>query len=369
MKKRQYFKRQLWAVFILCLSMLTAGCNKTPTDSTTYGKYEAEFIGTFDVKIKVLGYSESEAQFTRISGAVYDKMQDLNKLFDIYHDYEGIPNLKTINDNAGILPVKVDPQIIEMILFAKDAYAKTDGLTNIAMGAVLKPWHDYRTAGIASPEDAALPPMKELVEAAKHTNIDDVMIDEVNSTVYLADSKMSLDVGAIAKGYAAQKAGEAAVAAGFAAGLVDAGGNVVVIGSPKDGVRNRWGIGIQDPEKSVEGVANILDTIYLTNKAVVSSGDYERFYMVEGKAYNHIISPETLMPADRYKAVTIIHESSTVADYLSTAIFIAPYEEGLMMAKAHGAEVIWVYPDGRIEATDGYKKISRMFSGYSATDQ
>lgn len=369
MKRRICHKKQLWAAIIISLSMLAAGCNKKLDTPVTYGKYEAEFIGTFDVKIQVVGYSESEAQFTKASGAIYDKMHDLNKLFDIYHDYEGVPNLKTINDNAGIQPVKVDPQIIDLLLFAKDAYAKTDGLTNVAMGAVLKLWHDYRTEGIVSPEDAKLPPMEDLIEAAKHTNIDDIIIDEANSTVYLADSQMSLDVGAIAKGYAAEKARDAAVLAEFEAGLVDAGGNVVAVGMPRDGIRARWGIGIQDPEKSVDGVANILDTIYLTDKAVVSSGDYQRFYMVDGKAYNHIISPKTLMPADWYKAVTIVHESSAVADYLSTAIFIAPYEEGLAMAKAHGAEVIWVYPDGRTEATDGYKQISRMFSGYSATDK
>lgn len=369
MKKKACHKRQLCTAIMLCLSMLAAGCSKKPSVTVVYGKYEAEFIGTFDVKIQIVGYAESEAQFTKVSGAIYDRMQDSNKLFDIYHDYENISNLKTINDNAGIRPVKVDPQIIELLLFAKDAYEKTGGLTNVAMGAVLKPWHDYRTAGMASPEDAKLPPMEDLTEAVKHTNIDDVIIDEANSTVYLADPQMSLDVGAIAKGYAAEKAADAAILAGFEAGLVDAGGNVVAVGMPKDGVRVRWGIGIQDPVKSVEGVANILDTIYLNDKAVVSSGDYQRYYIVDGKAYNHIISPITLMPADRYKAVTIVHESSAVADYLSTAIFIASYEEGLAMAKAHGAEVIWVYPDGRTEATDGYQQISQMFSGYSATDQ
>lgn len=369
MKRRVCNKKQLWAAIILSLSMLATGCNKKPDATVTYGKYEAEFIGTFDVKIQVVGYSESEAQFTKASGAIYDKMQELNKLFDIYHDYEGISNLKTINDNAGIQPVKVDPQIIDLLLFAKNAYVQTDGLINVAMGAVLKPWHDYRTEGIVSPADAKLPPVEELTEAAKHTNIDDVIIDEDDSTVYLADSQMSLDVGGIAKGYAAEKAKDAAVLAGLEAGLIDAGGNVVAVGMPKDGVRARWGIGIQDPERLVEGVANILDTIYLIDKAVVSSGDYQRFYMVDGKAYNHIISPKTLMPADRYKAVTIVHESSATADYLSTAIFIASYEEGLAMAKAHDAEVIWVYPDGRIEATDGYQQISRMFSGYTATDK
>lgn len=370
-------------IAFFCIAM--AGCGNTPEKSQdttpseakgdvsskddTYGKYEAEFIGTFDVKTQIVGYSKSEDTFKEASTAVHKKMEELNNLFDIYNDYDGISNLKTINDNAGVKSVTVDPQIIDLLKISKEAYQKTDGLTNVAMGAVLRIWHDYRIEGIDSPEDAKLPPLEALKEATEHTNIDDVIIDEENNTVYLADSKMSLDVGAIAKGYAAEKAKDAAVLAGFESGIVDPGGNVVAVGEPKDGVRQRWGIGIQDPKKTVDGVSNILDTVYLNNMAVVTSGAYQRFYEVEGMSYNHIIDPGTLYPAERFAAVTVIHESSTEAELLSTAIFIAPYEKGLEIAETYGAEVIWVYPDGETKATKGYKKISKMYSGYSATDQ
>lgn len=356
---------------VLCLVM--TGCSSTPKpvqkNSSDYGKYEAEFIGTFDVKTQILGYAKSEETFQEASKVVHDKMEELNNLFDIYNDYEGIANLKTINDNAGVKPVQVDEQIIDLLKISKEAHQKTDGLTNVAMGAVLRIWHDFRVEGIASPERAKLPPMEELKEATKHINIDDVIIDDKNNTVYLADPKMSLDVGAIAKGYAAEKAKDAAVAAGFESGIVDPGGNVVAVGEPKDGTRQRWGIGIQDPKMTVDGVSNILDTVFINDMAVVTSGDYQRFYEVDGKSYNHIVDPETLYPADKYAAVTVVAKNSTEADYLSTAIFISSYEKGLEIAEANGVEVIWIYQDGRTEATKGYKAISKMYSGYSATDK
>lgn len=371
-KANQYLKKKSIIAGIMILCAVLTGCSNTPEKAAKnngYEKYEAEFIGTFDVKTQVVGYSKGESEFQQISKVIHDKMEELNNLFDIYNDYEGIANLKTVNDNAGIKPVKVDSQIIDLLTISKDAYQQTDGLTNVAMGAVLRIWHDYRVAGIDAPEDAKLPPMADLKEAAKHTNIDDVIIDEKNSTVYLADPKMSLDVGAIAKGYAAEKAKDAAVAAGFESGIVDPGGNVVAVGEPKDGRRKRWGIGIQDPQKTVAGVSNILDTVYINDMAVVTSGDYQRFYKVKGKSYNHIIDPDTLYPGNQYAAVTVIAKSSTEADYLSTAIFIASYEKGLEIAKAYGVEVIWIYPDGEMKATKGYQQISKMYSDYSATDK
>ncbi len=363
-------KKIISVVLALCFWLSGCGEIQSNTDlmAESYEKYEAEFIGTFDVKVQVIGYSESEEKFTAGSTAVYDEMKELNKLFDIYNDYEGVVNIKTINDNAGIQPVEVDQRIIDLLLFSQEAYEKTEGRTNVAMGAVLKIWHQYRTEGKSFPQEAKLPSKEELAAANEHTKIEEMVIDEKNQTVYLSDPLMSLDVGAVAKGFAAQLAKEAAVLAGFHSGVINAGGNILTVGKPLDGVRARWGIGIQDPKKTVDGVTNVLDTVYLNDMVVVTSGDYQRYYEVDGKSYHHIIDSSTLFPADNFASVSVIHENSAVADYLSTAIFIATYEEGLEMAKAHEAEVLWVYQDGHTEATEGYQKISKLYGGYSATD-
>jgi hypothetical protein len=204
----------------------------------------------------------------------------------------------------------------------------------------------------------------------KDADINKVIIDVENSTVYLEDPKMSLDVGSVAKGFATEIAAEEIEAAGLKSGIISAGGNVRVIGKPLDGVRDRWGIGIQDPSKAViSDEDNTLDIVFLNNESVVSSGDYERFYVVDGKKYHHIIDPETLMPGTYYKQVTIVTQHSGAADMLSTGVFLLPFEESRKLVESlDGVEALWVMPDGKIEATDGLKKMLHSL-GASSTDK
>ena len=126
---------------------------------------------------------------------IYDNLEEYHQLYDIYNDYKEINNLKTINDNAGIKPVQVDQRIIDLLTFSKDVYNKTNGKVNIAFGAVLQLWHDYRTEGVDNPEEAQLPPMDELIAASEHTNIEDLIINQEAGTVYIKDPDMRLDVG------------------------------------------------------------------------------------------------------------------------------------------------------------------------------
>ena len=161
-------------------------------------KYQSEFLMLFDTVTRIVGYSESKEEFKEYSQIIHDDLKEYHQLYDIYNDYEGVNNIKTINDNAGIKPVKVDKRIIELLKFSKELYEKTNGKTNIAFGSVLKIWHKYRNEGIEDPENASLPTDEELKIANEHTNIEDMIIDEENSTVFLKDPLMSLDVCAIA---------------------------------------------------------------------------------------------------------------------------------------------------------------------------
>ena len=278
-------------------------------------------------------------------------------MYDIYNNYDGINNIKTINDNAGKQPVKVTQEIIDLVLVSKKWHELTGGKVNIAMGSVLKLWHEYRQEGWDDPENAKLPPKDDLVEAAKHTDIEKVIVDEEESTVYLSDTKMSLDVGAVAKGFATELVAREITEKGFDSGMISSGGNIRAIGKPLDGVRERWGVGIQDPSKSIVSEDNLLDVIYITDSAVASSGDYQRYYVVDGMKYHHIIDPETLMPADYYRAVTVMAEDAGLADFMSTALFLLPYEDSLSLAKSVNVEAIWVFPDGEVKATEGMKSI------------
>lgn len=359
----------LMLVLLLIINVLTGCQNVNGSKYSQYTKYNDTFFDAFDTVTQFIAYTKSEEEFRTYFDMLQTRFMELHRLYDIYSDYEGINNIKTINDNAGKNPVKVDKDIINLILFAKDWEKHTKGQTNIAMGAVLRIWHDYREEGRADPENAKLPPMDILQEAAKHTDIDKVIVDTKNSTVFLADEKMSLDVGAVAKGYATELAAQELMAAGLGSGMISAGGNVRIIGKPLDGIRERWGIGIQNPDKSIvaDDQSNLLDVIFINNASVVSSGDYERYYIVGDKRYHHLIDPETLMPGEFYRAVTIVTEDSGVADALSTAIFLMPYEVSRALVESlDGVEAVWVMKDGSVEATEGMQRIMKSHGATGA---
>ncbi len=344
-------------VSIILVASLLSGCQMGQKE---YVRYDDNFFGTFDTIVQIIGYTKTEDEFDSYVEKINSRFQELHKLYDIYSNYEGINNVKTINDNAGIEPVKVDKQVIDLIKFSKDWYNRTGGKINIAMGAVLKIWHEYREEAERDPANAKIPSMEELSEASEHIDIDKVIIDEEKGTVYLEDEKMSLNVGVVAKGYAVEVVTKEVIEDGFVSGIIDAGGNARIIGKPLDYVREKWGIGIQNPNESIVSDKGVLDVVFVDNASVVTSGDYQRYYVVGDKRMHHIIDPKTLMPGDYYRAVTIITEDSGVADFLSTTVFLTPYEEGrALIDSLEGVEAIWIMPDGTLKATDGAKKIMK----------
>lgn len=360
MGKSESILRHLSLLVIISLvGVAISGCQVLSGDNLEDQRvrYSNSFFDTFDTVVTVVGYTKTESEFEGYYEEIYERFVELHRMYDIYNNYDGVNNIKTINDNAGKQPVKVSQEIIDLILFAKKWHELTGGKVNIAMGSVLKLWHEYRQEGWDDPENAKLPPKDDLVEAAKHTDIEKVIVDEEESTVYLSDTKMSLDVGAVAKGFATELVAREIAEKGFDSGMISSGGNIRAIGKPLDGVRERWGVGIQDPSKSIVSEDNLLDVIYITDSAVASSGDYQRYYVVDGMKYHHIIDPETLMPADYYRAVTVMAEDAGIADFMSTALFLLPYEDSLSLAKSVHVEAIWVFPDGEVKATEGMKSI------------
>jgi thiamine biosynthesis lipoprotein len=361
MKKKTGLKALSLLIILAILSgALLAGCGV----DTGYAKYSGTFFGTFDTVVKVVGYARDQAEFDGYFAYVQTRFEALNRLFDIYNDYEGIVNLKTVNDNAGKAPVAVDPAILDLVAFGKEWAEKTPGVTDIAMGAVLSIWHVYRRNGQDDPAAAALPPMDDLREAAKHTDIEQVVVDREAGTIFLADPDMSLDVGAIAKGYATELVTHEVQAMGFVSGIISSGGNVRTFGKPLDGVREKWGVGIQDPAESpLVPDGGVLDTVYVRDLSVVTSGDYQRFYTVDGTQYNHIIDPSTLMPATNFHAVTVLCEDSGVADFLSTTLFILSYDDGLALIESLGYDALWVMPDLSLRETPGFKAVMKDLGG------
>lgn len=317
-------------------------------------RYEAEFMMLFDTVTRIVGFANDKEEFTEYATIIRNNLNEYHQLYDIYNDYEGVNNIKTINDNAGIKPVKVDKRIIDLIKFSMNLYEKTNGQTNIAFGAVLQIWHEYRTEGIEDPVNAALPSEEELRNAAMHTNIEDIIIDDELSTVFLKDPMMSLDVGAIAKGYATEEVSKIVRDSGMTSGLLSVGGNIRAINNNII-TKEPWNVGVQDPN-SQHG--EFLQLVKLDDKSLVTSGNYERYYTVDGEKYNHIVDPDTLFPSRHFASVSIICEDSGVADSLSTAVFSMPFEEGIELINSiPDTEAMWIFNDETVKYSDNFEAL------------
>jgi thiamine biosynthesis lipoprotein len=354
-------------LIIISLLILISACSNE--NNSGYTKYSYEFLGTFDTVIQIMGYAKNTDEFEVMAEICKDRFIELNKLYDIYHDYDGINNIKSINDNAGIKPVEVQQEIIDLLVFSKEWHGKTNGKCNIAMGSVLSIWHDYRDKGINSPEKAEIPPLEMLKEAMKFTDINKVIINDDNNSVYLEEKNMRLDVGAIAKGYATEIVANELINKGYTSFIISSGGNVRTVGEPMDRSRKKWGIGIQDPDGNPNDPNEpSLDILYINDQSLVTSGDYQRQYEVDGKMYHHLIDPDTLMPAEYFRSVSIVANDSGIADFMSTTIFLTPYEEGRRLLETLGIDAVWVMKDGTVQATDNARKVMKYMGGASNND-
>ncbi len=324
---------------MLSTAWLTVGCSLEPQKYTEYS------FDYFDTVTAITGYAESQAEFDEVVSDILAELGRYHRLFTIYHRYEGMENLCTVNElvDGAHRTVTVERPIIDLLLYAKDMYRLTDGRVNIAMGRVLSVWHDYRTVGMSNPEAAQIPSMDKLTEAAKHTDIECLVIDEEASTVTIIDPEMTLDVGAVAKGYAVELVARSLEAKGISGYVLNVGGNVRTVGAKADGAP--WMVGIENPQDSEE--EPYVAYMALAGQSLVTSGSYQRYYVVNGKRYHHIIHPDTLMPSDAYLSVSIIAPSSADGDVLSTALFCMTLEEGLALIDSlDGVEAHWVLADG-----------------------
>ncbi len=191
--------------------------------------------------------------------------------------------------------------------------------------------------------------MAELEAANEHTSIDALVIDDEANTVQITDPLASLDVGAVAKGYAVQRVCDE-MPSGL---LVSVGGNVCATGPrPTDG--SDWIVGVQDPDG---GVNDYLLTVGLGTGSIVSSGDYQRYYTVDGVRYSHIIDPATLFPPTYWRAVSIVCDDSGEGDALSTALFCMTQEEGQAVLDEFGAVAVWIAQDGSLVYSEGFEDL------------
>lgn len=313
------------------------------------------YFSYFDTASYIYSFAgDSPELFDKRCAAASEILNEYHRLFDIYHEYSGINNLCTVNRLAGGDPVKVDKRLIEFLKYAKELYSLTDGEMNIMLGSVLKIWHEARTLALDSPEQAEVPTLEELQDAYRHTDISLLEIDEEAGTVRITDPEASIDVGALGKGYATEMVARFLEQEGAYSYVLNIGGNIRTVGSRPDGTG--WSTGIKDPDDPQGALARKLN---LKDTACVTSGNYERFYSVDGVRYHHIIDKDTLFPAENYASVTVITPDSSLADALSTALFCMTVEEGKALAEKLGnVEVLWIMDNGEQIATPGLESIT-----------
>lgn len=365
-------KKLVLSLLSLSMMMIMTGCSK---------KYELMnhyITGPFDTITTYMSYASSEDEFNEQCDYIEEQLNYYDQLFDKYNTYNGMNNLKTINDNAGKKAIEVDQPLIDLLNLSIERNQKISSKVNIAFGSVINIWHDYREEAESHDGVGTVPSDEELEKANQHTSIDSIEIDEKKKTVYINDALVSIDVGATAKGYAIELIKDGLIEMGVDNFLLSGGGNVASHGQRKiqkegefylDDCADKFCVGIESPQDgNYAASADDPDSeneavLVVQGESIVTSGDYQRFYQdVNGVRYHHLIDPETLYPAVHFRSVSIITEDSGLADFLSSAVFLMEYEEGLKLVNSlDGVEAIWLLEDGKIRMSDGLKDNDNIY--------
>lgn len=334
--------KQLILCILLCIPIFS-GCSK---QTPTYEKYSMSSTELgFDTVISFIAYTENEEIFQRYASKLKELFLYYDQLFSKYDTYSNVNNIKTINDHAGKQPVKVEQDLIDMLLEAKTYGTLSNYEFDITMGAVLNIWHTYREN--AENGQVLIPTQEELTQAHTYTGWKHIQIDEKAKTVYIDNPNTQLDVGGVAKGYAVEKIAQKLEEMGCKHAIINGGGNIRIIGNKPE--TTYWSVGIQIPEYATNSTKSLLSVKIDASASFVTSGDYQRFYTYENQIMHHIIDPSTLQPARHCRSVTVISEDSGIADMLSTALFTLSHKDGqalldqLKETKGIQAGAIWVY--------------------------
>lgn len=300
------------------------------------------------VTITVVSDSEKKAEI-----AINEALSEIEKIGDLLNFFSDKSEIAEINKNAGVRPVKVSPETLEIL--DKTTYASeiTSGAFDITIGPVISLWDFHKKI---KPEDKAI---KERLSLVSYKGI---ILDKAASSAYLNTKGMVIDPGGIAKGYAADKAVDMLKKSGIESGVVSIAGDIKAFGLKPDG--RPWKIGIKNPRptplysplgKGGKGGSEIMATIELSDKAISTSGDYERYFIIEGSRYHHILNPKTGYPASECQSVSVIAKDGAATDSFSTGVFILGYEKGLRLLENMGFDGIIVDKDGKIHITSNLR--------------
>ncbi|MDD4237280.1 MAG: FAD:protein FMN transferase [Desulfotomaculaceae bacterium] len=297
-----------------------------------------------DTLIQITVISEDEEKGAKALEKAFAEYERIHSITDRFQkDGQTIAasnDVVAINENAGTKPVTVSVDTINMIERSNYFAGSTGGAFDVTIGPVMDLW------GFGESEQH-VPADEEINRALSLVDYNKVKVDPDNMTAFLSKPGMSLDLGGVAKGYATDEAVKALRAMGIQHAMINAGGNVYALGAKPDG--SPWRVGVQDPR----GEKGIIAILSVKDKAVVTSGDYQRYFEQEGVRYHHIVAPSTGKQARDVMQATVVAASATDADILSTTLFVLGSKSGMSFVQelpATGA--IFVGADKQVSYTD-----------------
>ncbi len=318
----------------LLLSLVLILCPSSSWPFTVF-KYHQVAMGTV-VEITLIADDEDAAK-----KAALQAFQEIKRIEYLMSPWIESSDVTRINRSAGNDGAKVSPETIEVIKRAQEVSKLSGGGFDITVGPLVQLWRKARQKGTP-------PEMEEVKETLNLVNFRNLKI-HYGGKVSLRKKGMNIDLGGIAKGYAVDRAFELLKGLGYRNLVVNAGGDLRVGGSKPEGP---WSIGIQhprDPEK-------IMARISVSDTAVATSGDYEKFFIHQGKRYHHILNPKNGFPAEGCQSVTVLHKDCMTADALATAAFVLGPEKGYALCqRLEGVDCLVVDKEGNVTLSPGLK--------------
>ena len=347
----KYSTHILLAIMLIPLTVFSFSC--APADKLPQ-RQEAIFTKYLDTVSRLIVYTDDDQEFEGWRSMLEQRLDEIDQKFNIFDDSEGnLNNLKDLNDQAGIAAVALDEETIKLLELGIEAEEQTGGRVNIMFGAVTSLWHEARQHSLANPDDARIPAGDLLKEAAAHCDINDLILDHAAGTAFIRDPKASVDVGAIAKGYALDLLVKDLKLAGAENYLLDLGGNIYA-GGINILKNSKWTVGVKNPYPDQEN--SIVEILSVQDMTVTTSGSYERTYHYEGIDYHHIIDPATLYPGNVHRSVTVVSPDGSLGDTLSTALFLVPVEEiESFMSAFDNVEALFITVEDELISTDGFE--------------
>lgn len=335
---------------VFCLSLATvsyfsfAGKKRIKADSG----YQLT-MGTF---ARIIAVAKNPATGEK---CVKAGLEEIRKVDELMSDYKEDSEVSLINNEAARKAVEVSESTYKVLKKSLEFSQLTDGAFDITVGPLVDMFNKTKKEHVA-------PPPEQIEQTKLKVGFEKLILDDKNRTVRFAVDGMRIDLGGIAKGYAVDKAVEAARRGGAVGGMVDIGGDVRCFGAPPEG-REDWRIGLQDPNSAIEGMGGgLVLTLTVTKAAVATSGDYEQFAMIDGKRYSHILNRRTGTSVEGLSSVTIIAENATDADALATSVSVMGPEKGIaLIEKLPNIEAILMTPppNSEIIKTSGADKYIR----------